>query len=212
VQALGGWTFLRYRMNNRGLGSEYDHRKSLYEKMPINKGDIVFLGNSLTAQCDWADLLDNPKIKNRGIPGDSSDGVLERLGLILEQKPSQIFLMIGINDLLFHPPEYVIQNYKSIVERIRNTAPETQLFLYSILPVNSQIRIIPIKNDDIRLINQSIQKIAADNDLIYIDLHTHFTNKDGALFAKFTSDGIHLNGDGYLLWKGLIEAYLENQN
>lgn len=208
VQSLGGWTFLRYKMNNRGLGSEYDHRKSLYEKMPINKGDIVFLGNSITAQCDWAELFNKPKIKNRGIPGDSSDGVLERLGPILDSLPSELYLMIGVNDLLFHPPEYVIRNYQKIVRVIQEKSPETRLYLYSILPVNPQIRLIPIKNEDIRIINTSIQKIAKDNDLIYIDLHTRFANKDGALFAKFTSDGIHLNGEAYLLWKGEIEKYI----
>ncbi len=207
VHKLGGWNFLKYRLNNRGLGSEYDHRKSLYEKMPIEKGDIIFLGNSITAQCDWAELMNNPKIKNRGIPGESTDGILKRLGGITDKEVSKLFLMIGVNDLLFHKPDYVIQNYQKIVSRIIKESPETELYLYSILPVNPDVRVIPIDNNDIVFINKTIQQIALDNQLKYIDLHAKFANKDGALFAKFTSDGIHLNGEAYLIWKTEIEGY-----
>ncbi len=196
-------------MNNRGLGVEYEHRKTLFDKMPIDSDDIIFLGNSITAQCDWSELMDNPKIRNRGIPGESTDGVLQRLQGILKPKPSKIFLMIGVNDLLFHKPQRVIDNYKKIVERIRKESPFTQLYLYSILPVNSKVRNIPIKNEDILFINKEIEQIAKYNQLVYIDLSSKFSNKDGALFAKFTSDGIHLNGDAYLVWKAEIEEYLK---
>jgi len=208
VQRLGGWNFLQYRLNNRGLAAEYEHRKSLYEKMPIQKGDIVFLGNSITAQCDWAELMNNPKIRNRGIPGESTDGILKRLASITDKEISKLFLMIGVNDLLFHKPDHVIQNYQEIVSRITKESPETKLYLYSILPVNPDVRVIPIDNKDIVFINKAIQQIARDNQLKYIDLHTKFADKDGVLFAKFTSDGIHLNGDAYLLWKSEIEEYL----
>lgn len=209
VHLLGGWTFLYYRIQNRGLAAEYEHRKSLYENMNIQRGDIVFLGNSITAQCDWAELMHNPKIKNRGIPGDSTDGILERLDEICSPQPAKIFLMIGINDLLFHAPDYIIENYNKIVTRILTESPETELILYSILPINPDLRHIPISNADIRKINTSIREIARNKQLIYIDLNTKFSDKDGFLFAKFTSDGIHLNGDAYLLWKSEIEAYLD---
>lgn len=200
---------MKYRINNRGLGSEYDHRNSLFEKMPIQAGDIVFLGNSLTAQCDWAALFQNPQIKNRGIPGESTDGILKRLPRITDPVPSKIFLMIGVNDLLFHSPERVVENYEKIVSQILQKSPATQLYLYSILPVNSKVRNIPIKNEDIRFINKKIHQLAQDKQLIYIDLHPKFSDENGALFESFTSDGIHLNGTAYLLWKKEIEDYLK---
>jgi len=117
--------------------------------------------------------------------------------------------MIGVNDLLFNPPTYILENYQKIVAQVIAESSDTQLYLYSILPVNSDVKNIPIDNQDILTINQGIQQIAKDNQLIYIDLNPKFSNKDGALFAKFTSDGIHLNGDAYLLWKSEIEQYLE---
>ena len=209
VHTLGGWTFLQYRMNNRGLAPEYEHRKSLFEHMPLAKNNIVFLGNSLTAQCDWAEMLNNPTIRNRGIPGETTDGLLRRLESILQSHPRQLFLMIGVNDLLFHAPNRVIENYKLIVDQIVKQSPDTELYLYSILPVNGTIRNIPISNEDIRLINQSIKALALEKGLNYIDLHSRFSNDSGLLFEKYTSDGVHLNGDGYLLWKSEIEGIVK---
>lgn len=199
---------MMYRINNRGLAVEYEHRKSLYNQMEIQEGDIVFLGNSITAQCDWAELMNNPKIKNRGIPGDSTDGILERLEKIMKKNPSKLFLMIGINDLLFHKPQHVIDNYKKIVDQIKAQNPETDLYLYSILPVNPNVRYIPIENVDIQLINSEIQKISNESESTFINLYDNFVDKRNELNAKFTSDGIHLNGDAYLLWKQTIKPYL----
>lgn len=212
IQALGGLNFLKYRIQNRGLTAEYEHRKTLYENMPIQQGDIVMLGNSITAQCDWAELMNNPKIKNRGIPGDTTEGILERVGGILSGVPAKIFLMVGINDLLFHEPGKVVETYEKIVAKIRNESPSTQLYLYSILPVNPAVRNVPVKNGDILFINKEIEGMAKDKQLIYIDLSSKFSDNNGFLFEKYTSDGVHLNGDAYLVWKKEIEQFITDKN
>lgn len=77
----------------------YDQRATLFEVLPTSKKDIIFLGNSITNGGEWAELLGNPHVKNRGISGDRTDGVLDRLHVITKGKPAKIFLLIGINDL-----------------------------------------------------------------------------------------------------------------
>ena len=49
------------------FGRHYHLKKSVFETMPNEKGEIIFLGNSITAGVEWAELFNNPKIKNRGI-------------------------------------------------------------------------------------------------------------------------------------------------
>ena len=197
-------------MNHRGLGPQYEHRTEHLANMELEKGTIVFLGNSITAYCEWAELLGNPQIRNRGIPGDATDGVLERLEPIIQAQPRQIFLMIGINDLLFHPKERVIENYQKIVQRIRKGSPGTALFIQSILPVNNQIRSSKIANTDIRWINSALEKLAkATDNTDYLDLHASFQDQEGRLDEQYTSDGVHLNGRAYQLWKTKIEHLVE---
>lgn len=77
----------------------FDQRATLFEVLPTSKKDIIFLGNSITNGGEWAELLGNPHVKNRGISGDRADTMLDRLHVITKGKPAKIFLLIGINDL-----------------------------------------------------------------------------------------------------------------
>ena len=47
----------------------------------------------------WSEIFQNPNIKNRGISGDVTEGILYRINEITESQPLQVFLMIGTNDL-----------------------------------------------------------------------------------------------------------------
>ncbi|MGL4621995.1 MAG: GDSL-type esterase/lipase family protein, partial [Chroococcidiopsis sp.] len=57
----------------------YLQRVSQFQLAPICNSDIVFLGDSITDECEWSELLENPHVKNRGISGDTTMGVLNRL-------------------------------------------------------------------------------------------------------------------------------------
>ena len=80
--------------------------------------------------------------------------------------------------------------------------------MQSILPVNNDLRNNGVYNADILKINAGIQQLAADRSLIYIDLHPKFVNADGKLPERFTVDGIHLNGEGYMVWKAELAQYI----
>ena len=47
----------------------YQRWRSLFEVLPVYSSDIVFLGNSITDGCEWAELFNNRHVKNRGISG-----------------------------------------------------------------------------------------------------------------------------------------------
>lgn len=210
IQRLGGLQFMYYRLNNQGLAGQYEHRKTLYEMLPESKGKTIFLGDSLTEGCEWAELFQNPDILNRGIAGDQTEGILKRLKLVLDLQPKQLFLMIGVNDLLFHSPEKIIDNYRKIVEQIHTDSPSTRLFLQSCLPVNNEVRNLTIGNEDLQTINQGIQKIASDYAVPFINLYPDFTDEKGNLNTDFTADGIHLNGKGYAVWRDKVADLILN--
>lgn len=209
VHALGGWNYMLYKMNNRGETGNYAHQKNLFEVLPTDTATIVFLGNSLTAYCEWAEILQNPRIRNRGIPGDYSSGVLERLPSITALQPKQIFLMIGVNDLLFRTSPVILDYYDQIVEKIKKESPQTELLLQSVLPVNNKVRNTRIQNSTIRILNEGIKKLAEEQQLVFIDLYPLFLDNEGNLDSKYTQDGIHINGEAYLVWKRAIEKYIE---
>ena len=190
----------------------YQQRMELFRSLPVQKNAIVFLGNSITERGPWQELLPGKKVVNRGIGGDNTFGVLARLDTILLTKPKTIFLLIGINDIgRGLPTEVITSNYRRIVERIRSISPKTRLYLQSILPMNDAIltaAYLKNKKEKILEMNRSIQQIAAEYKLQYINLHEIFANPQGDLYPQMTIDGIHLRPDAYAPWV----AYLQKKH
>lgn len=196
-----------FKMKNRGVTGVYETRKTVFEVMPKDTGAIVFVGNSLTEGCNWSELLDRP-VKNRGISGEVTGGLLERLSTITDLQPSRLFLMTGINDLIFVKPPEVLSNYKKILQRIKAETPDTEVFVQSLLPVNEQLRAVGIRNQDVIEVNIGIREMAEEMGFEYVDIHSLLQDKTGRLSANYTYDGIHIKGEAYLLWKNAILPYL----
>jgi lysophospholipase L1-like esterase len=57
-----------------------------------------------------------------------------------------------------------------------------------------------------------LKKLAAKEKISLIDLYPHFLNADKKLEKKYTIDGLHLNAEGYKVWKNILlnGNYLEN--
>jgi lysophospholipase L1-like esterase len=179
-----------------------------------SKKDIIFVGNSITAGVDWAELLQNPHVKNRGISSDISFGVLERLDEITSGKPEKVFILIGINDISRNIPDSMIQlNYRRIISRIKAESPSTKIYFQTILPVNNEFTARGQFNKDehILFINQELKKIAEKEKICLIDIHSQFLGVDNKLDKKYTYDGLHLNPEGYKLWAKILNKgkYLE---
>lgn len=209
MHRLGGWKYALYRLRN-GEAGLYTHRKTLFEKLPERPGAVVMLGDSQTALCEWQELLgDSITVLNRGISGDYVEGVWERLDEVIKHKPLKIFLLVGINDLFYgNRPDAVAARYRDIVQKIRHDSPDTELILQSVLPVNNKVRSLPATNAEVQALNVLIVQIAKDYALPYVDLYSQLTDASGNLSEKFTDDGIHLNGLGYVVWKKQIERIL----
>ena len=186
------------------LPEHYVQRLEKFKKEPIVTGKILFLGNSITEKGNWRKLLKDSTIINRGISGDNTFGVLNRLEDITKRKPSRIFLLIGVNDLSKNiPNEVIIENIFSIVGKIRTASPKTRIFLHSLLPVNPAVKDFPIsfaKQENILEINGQLKKYGDVFKFTYIDLHSQFLDKQNALDVRYTLDGLHLNAAGYQRW------------
>ena len=114
----------------------YEQRNTMFEAMPVHDSSIVFLGNSITQGANWAELFDNPRIINRGISGDVTEGILGRINEIVRHRPSKLFISIGTNDIGMEiPNKVIIENYQEIIKKVRSASPNTEIYVQSILPV-----------------------------------------------------------------------------
>jgi len=190
--------------------ASYTLKVAQFESYEHSPGDVVFLGNSITAGTDWYELLQMPQARNRGISGDITFGVLQRLDEVIKGKPSKLFILIGINDISRNIPDSVIiANYAKIVRRVKAGSPKTKIFTESILPTNrsfDKFKNHYNKEAHIAAVNQGIQKIASSEGATYIDLHPTFADSAGNLDARLTYDGLHLNAEGYKRWAALLKS------
>lgn len=192
----------------------YYQRATLFEQLPITSTDIVFLGNSLTDGCEWAELFGNPHIKNRGISGDEVMGIYDRIDPILKGKPAKIFLLTGVNDVSHDlTADSILVMYRKLVSKIKSDSPKTKLYIQSILPVNDEFTRFPKVHNKTQVIldiNKGLKQLAKENGYTYIDLYTHLIAPGTqSLDKKYTNDGLHLLGPGYLVWKEVLKPYVK---
>ena len=190
----------------------YEQRQSMFELLPDTEGEIIMLGNSITNGGAWEELFQDYRVKNRGISGDNTFGVLARMDEVLSSKPAKVFILIGINDIARDtPPEVILANYRRIIQRILSDSPSTSIYVQSLFPTNNSFDRFSghqNKDDKIRAVNAGIASLAIEYGLTFIDLYPLFLDAEGKLDARYTNDGLHLIGPGYVKWAEILKPYI----
>ena len=195
----------------------YDKKVAAFAAENANyaKGQNVFIGDSITDLYHldeyYSDL--DKATYNRGIGGDTTIGVLNRLDVSLYQiVPSTIVLMIGINDINSgYLEDDIIARYTNILDNIKSNLPSSKLFVMSILPMHDAMQgyIDLNKNTEIIIsINSKIRLLAEERSYQYMDLFSLVKDEDNHLIKAYSDDGIHLNDAGFRVWTDLVKPVL----
>jgi lysophospholipase L1-like esterase len=154
---------------------------------------------------------------NQGISGETSAGLLKRLDLFKDTQPETIFVMVGINDLIRGlSNDTILQNYWQIMRQLRKMHPKSQIVVQSILPHaekqatwEGREKLVAIPNSRIRELNQRLEAIAKEEEVRFLNLYPLFADKQGNLRSELSTDGLHLNSGGYLVWSSALELYTQ---
>jgi lysophospholipase L1-like esterase len=217
VKVKGGfgylWTKTSSMIRGQGFHRDYNphyfHRKELFDHLLTQADDILFIGDSLVEHCEWADLLGDANVRNRGIAGDDTLGVLHRVESSLRREPPRkILLMVGINDLFRHiPQKHILANYATIIKRIQILAPSCKILAHGLLPIDERLAPQPIDSTVIRSLNKELEILCGYLGINYVETFDAFDrDEDGRLDETFSRDGLHLNAKGYGRWKQLLET------
>jgi len=181
-------------------------RLGLFELAQIDSANIVMLGDSLTERGPWAEITGCPTIANRGIGGDQSSGVLRRLNGVVKLRPSAVFLMIGINDILSDVPVSTIaDNVKQTVDRL--VEADARVYLTLALPVTHDVR--RNANSKVHDLNAAYRRLADRPGVTLVDFLDKVQTPDGALRDPLSIDGVHLSAEGYRVWRDSIAPLIK---
>ncbi len=182
-------------------------RRSQFEQLIPRPGQFVFLGDSNIELGAWNEWFPTLPCINRGIGGDTVNGVRLRLDSAIND-PMGVCLVIGSNDLADFRgsrkvPEVADELHRLITD-IRSLAPRAALFLNSVLPRS------PEMSHAIRSLNERYRDLAITTGTTYIDAWSALSAPDGSVRPEFTFDGHHLNGLGYRTWVDVLRPHVES--
>jgi lysophospholipase L1-like esterase len=191
--------------------SSLDEFAALDQANAPAQGGVVFVGsssirlwNGLESQFGDAGTT----IVKRGFGGSRlSDCARYVARLVLPYKPSRVVVYAGDNDLAEGAsPDDVAESFKELTARIHEALPEARVTYVSIKPS-------PLRESLMAAAIQANEKIEAytktDPRLAFVDIYTPMLDGQGQPRAElFLPDRLHLNADGYAIWRSAIAASL----
>lgn len=189
--------------------SPYWRERTSFFRTFGRQADVVMIGDSLTDGAEWAEIFPGRSIVNRGIDGDTTHGVLSRLDDILAEHPRRVFVMIGINDFAdgHRTVEAVFRDYRLLVARLQGAG--VRVVVQATLPCNADKgawKSCRALNPLVAQLNARLATLASGT-VSFVTL-ARLVAPDGGLRSELTFDGVHLNGQGYLLWRDAIAPFM----
>jgi lysophospholipase L1-like esterase len=168
--------------------------------------EILFLGHSLVEYFDWQGRFPDHKVRNLGVAGETTGGLLARTDGILADYPEAdaLLVMTGTNDVLMGDRAF-LSVYRLLADKLRDRCPGVRIVFHSILPAHPEW-IDPAVLEEA---NAGVGKIAGDTGVEFLDLTERFTGAKGDVRLELLlDDGVHLSAEGYGVWSEALEELL----
>jgi len=178
---------------------------------PPRQNSILFVGSSSITQ--WTSIQDSfptHPIILRGIDGASLPDLVRYADeIIFPYHPKQIFIYCGDNDIAYNrrmTAEKVLSRFEELFTLIRTKLPNVPIGFISIKPSPSRWNFEPMILESNQLIKNYLEK---QPKTFFVNIHTAMLDSTGKVnSALFIADQLHLNANGYAIWKKAIEPYL----
>lgn len=180
--------------------NKYEQENALYEDFEV---DVAFLGDSITDGYDLGFYYPEYTVLNRGIGGDTTHGLLDRIEISLYNlKPKVAVMLIGVNNI-----DTMLQDYEALIEGMKLNTPKTKIVLCSLTPMGADHS---YRNKTAAYNNVIIKKLAEKHGCEFVDTYSPlFDIQTCEIYADYTSDGLHLSPKGYSVMTEAIKPVLE---
>lgn len=180
--------------------------------------DALFLGDSHTAGFhDYAGLRNATYFTKNGLSvWDATekrfielDGEKLTLGEALERRSfGKIYVMLGINEIGSGSTESWAEQYRVLLNMLRETQPDAVIFVQSIFhTTREKSEKSFFKNEVIDERNAALAALADDRTVFYLDVNPVFDDGTGALRADCSGDGVHVRAPYYVEWRDFLMRF-----
>ncbi|WP_117235241.1 SGNH/GDSL hydrolase family protein [Vibrio maerlii] len=170
------------------------------------QSDLVMFGDSITEWGPWHDAITDISLSNRGLAGDTTSGMIQRLETTLNCNPQLVCVMAGINDLAQgYSVDSVIKNYQTLIDTWQESGIE--VWVQSTLYVGTRMAAL---NPKVEALNSWLNSYCEQQGHIFIDLNTSLS-PEGILPLECSCDDLHLNAFAYQNWLDVLLPMLEKR-
>jgi len=191
---------------------DIDNFKKQDSIKPPPQHAILFVGSSsFTKWKDVQDYFPGYTIINRGFGGSSLPDVIRYANdIIIPYHPKQLVIYCGDNDFAASDTvtaQIVLDRFKKLFSIIRKKLPAANIVYISIKPSPSRARLMA-KGEEA---NNSIKNfLAKQKNTSFVDVYHLMLGENGRpLPSIFLADSLHMNANGYAIWKKAIEPHLK---
>ena len=179
------------------------------EKIDPQPRPIIFVGSSSIRM--WKTLRDdylNQPVFNRGFGGSQmSDLHFYCHELVIRHQPRQVFIYEGDNDLgAGKSLDQILDTTELVVKMIKEAIPDVNIVFISPKPSLARFN---LRQKYVEL-NEALREFAStDASVSFADVWHPMLGENGLVRSDiFIEDGLHMNAQGYAIWKEVLEPFL----
>lgn len=179
--------------------------------------DAAFLGDSRTlgisdyAGLETADFYCDSgmmifKILEEEVTYQKTGSKVRMTEVLQNRQYGKIYLMLGMNELGYGNTEMYLEQYRQVLEQIREWQPEAVIYVMANLHVSREKNNMESEFNNININdkNAASASLANGTDVFYLDVNPVFTDEEGYLKSELTFDGVHLYAKHYDAWREFL--------
>ena len=173
-----------------------------------SRPSILFTGSSSIRF--WSDVqqrFPENQILNTGFGGSQCSDLANFLDeLILDYKPSKVFIYEGDNDIFAKKkPKEIIGTFTSVLNTLQEQRPDMEIVLISAKPSISRWKY----RSRYKRLNKKLKALASGRENVaFADVWSIMLNRRRLKKELFIEDGLHMNSKGYDLWEIALKDFV----
>jgi lysophospholipase L1-like esterase len=168
--------------------------------------DLVMFGDSITEWGPWHDALPSISLANRGLAGDTTSGMVNRLTTTTVCHPKLVCIMAGINDLAQgYSVDEIVENYQQMLSYWAEH--NVEVWVQSTLYVGQRMASL---NPLVTELNQKLRLLCQQHGQCFIDVNQALC-PEHYLPLDCSCDDLHLNSNAYRQWLAILTPMLEQR-
>ena len=120
----------------------------------------------------------------------------------------KVFIMLGMNDIALYGIDKTIDNWKTLISRIKSTCPNAKIYVQSMTPIWTGGETGGLTNKNMDAYNERLQTAVTAEGCYFINVAPYMKDATGGLATLYCSDSfVHVTDEGSAAWIKVLKDF-----